>query len=199
MAELKKLHYKLGDSLEWILEALSQEDESEETILRRKRALGSLAYAKDILKGSVSAVDDSKLSEQRTLSARVDDRGNVPAISPGQSHASGYPHLSSSSLTTGFEARRIVKLQNENTERRRGLGHSSSSPSLSSHSGLLSPAGALPRTPWVRADDKPGSTYSSPELALSKPEQRSASSPSRPMQPEAPEKPPIQHDPLGVL
>jgi hypothetical protein len=193
------LQHKLGVSLEWILEALSQEDESAETTTRRRQALESLAYAKDILKGSILAVDDTKLFGQRTLNARVDDQGDVPAIYQGPSLISGYPHLSSDSPTTGFEAQRIVKLQNDNPERRRGLGHSSSSPSLTSRSALLSPAAALPRTPWIRAGDKPGGAYSSPELALSKPEQRSASSPSRPMQPEAPEKPPIQHDPLGVL
>lgn len=199
MAELKRLQHKLGDSLEWILEALSQQDESEETTIRKKQALESLAYAKDILKGSIPAVDDTKLSDRRILNARVDDQGDVPAISQGPSFTSGYPPLSISSPATGFEAQRIVKLQNDNLERRRGLGHSSSSPSLSSRSALLSPAAALPRTPWIRAGDKPGSTCSSPELALSKPEQRPASSPSRPMQSEAPEKPPIQHDPLGVL
>lgn len=196
MVELKRLQHKLGDSLEWILEALSQEGESEETIIRRKQALESLAYAKDVLKGSISAVDDTKLSDRRTLNARMDIQGGVPAISQGPSFASGYPPLSSSPPTTRFEAQRVVKLQNDNPERRRGLGHSSSTPSLSSR---LSPAAALPRTPWIRAGDKPGSTRSSPELALSKPEQRSTSSPSRPMQSEAPEKPPIQHDPLGVL
>jgi hypothetical protein len=82
-------------------------------------------------KGSVSVVDDTKLFDERALKARVDAQDNIPAIPQGLSHISGYPTLLNNSPTTRLEVQGIVKLQNDNPERRRGLGHSSSSPSLS--------------------------------------------------------------------
>jgi len=194
MTELKKLQQKVGDSLEWILEALSQGDEGESAVLRKEQALESLAYAKNILKGSVSAVDDTRLFDERALMARIDAQESIPATSRGISHISGYPALSSSSPTTRLEAQRVVISQNDNPERRRGLGHSSSSPSLNNPSARLFPV--LPRTPWAHVHDRPASTYSSAE---SKPQERSAPLSSRPIQTEASAKPPIQHDPLGVL
>lgn len=196
MAELKKLQHKVGDSLEWILESLSQDDESESAVLRRKQALESLAYAKNVLKGSVSAVDDTKLFDEKALAERVDAQESIPTAFQGLSHISGYPPLPINSPTTRFEAQGIVKSQNDNPERRRGLGHSSSSPSLSVR---LSPASALPRTQWTPVHEKPASTYSSAEFTPLKPQQRSTPSSSRPIQTEAPAKPQIQHDPLGVL
>lgn len=199
MAELKKLQHKIGDSLEWILESLSQEDESELAVLRRKQALESLAYAKNILKGSVSAVDDTKLFDEKALKARADAQECISETPQGLSHVSSYPPLPSSLPTTRFEVQRIVKSQNDNPERRRGLGHSSSSPSLNNFSARPPPAMTSPRTPWAPVDEKPASTRSSAESTPPKPQQRSTSSPSRPIQTEAPVKPPIQHDPLGVL
>jgi len=194
MAELKKLQQKVGDSLEWILETLSQGDEGESAVLRRAQALESLAYAKNILKGTVSVIDDTRLFDERALVAQIDAQESVPATSLGISHVSGYPTLPSSLPTTRLEVQRIVTSQNDDTERRHGLGHSPSSPSLNNFSARLSPA--LPRTPWAHVHDRPASTYSSAE---SKPQKRSASSSSRPIQTEASAKPPIQHDPLGVL
>jgi len=195
MAELKKLQHKVGDSLQWILESLSQDDESGSAVLRRKQALESLAYARDILKGSVSAVDDTKLFDEKTLKARVDVQEGIPATFHGLSHVSGYPPLPSSPPTIRLETQGTVKTQNDNPERRRGLGHSSSSPSLSARQ---SPAAALPRTQWTPVHDKPASNYSSVEFPPPKPQQRSIPSSSRPIQTEAPANP-IQHDPLGVL
>jgi len=196
MTELKRLQHKVGDSLEWILESLSQDDESESAVPRRNQALESLAYARDILKGSVSAVDDTKLFDEKALRTRVDARESVSATFQGLSHVSGYPPLPSSPPTIRLETQGTVKLQNDNPERRRGLGHSSSSPSLSARQ---SPAAALPRTQWTPVHDKPASNYSSIEFAPTKPQQRSIQSSSRPIQTEAPANPPIQHDPLGVL
>lgn len=196
MAELKKLQHKIGDSLEWILETLSQEDEGEPAAFRRKQALESLAYAKNVLKGSVSAVDDAKLFDEKAVKARVDARESTLPTSQGLPHISGYTPLPGSLPTTRLEAQRIVKSQNDSPERRRGLGHSSSTPSLNNFSARLSPAAALPRTPWTPVHDKSASTNSS---APPKPQQRPASSSSRPIQTETPAKPQIQHDPLGVL
>jgi len=198
MAELKRLQYKIGDSLGWILDTLSQEDGGEPAVLRRKQALESLAYAKNILQGSISAVDDTKLLDEKPIAARVDFQEGVPPTH-GLLHDSGYPTLPSSLPTTRLEAQRIVKLQNDNPERRRGLGHSSSSPSLNNLSIRPSPSTALPRTPWTPVHGKPAGSNPSPELAAPKPQQRSAPSSSRPIQTERPTKSPIQHDPLGVL
>ncbi|KAF9650831.1 RabGAP/TBC [Thelephora ganbajun] len=197
MVELKKLQKKIGDSLEWILETLSQEDEGEPAVLRKQQALGSLAYAKDILKGSVSAVDDSRLFDERALNMRTDAQESIPATAQGLPHVFGYPPLPNSSPTTRVEAQGMVTSQSNNPERRHGLGHSSSSPSLNDPSARLSPA--LPRTPWTPVHDKPASIYSPVEAIPPKPQQRSASSSSRPIQTETSAKPPIQYDPLGVL
>lgn len=193
---MKKLQQKIGDSLEWILETLSQGDEGELAFLRKRRALESLAYAKNILKGSVSTIDDARLFDEETRRARAGAQEGTPTTDQGLSHISGYPPLPINSPTTRFEAQGIVKSQNDNPERRRGLGHSSSSPSLSVR---LSPASALPRTQWTPVHEKPASTYSSAEFTPLKPQQRSTPSSSRPIQTEAPAKPQIQHDPLGVL
>ena len=200
MAELKRMQQKIGDSLEWIIEALSQEGGGESAVLRKQQALESLAYAKNILKGSVSVVDDNRLFDEKALKARVDAQEMIPATVQGLSHISAYPPhptLPSSSPTTNLEAQRIVTPQNDNPERRRGLGHSSSSPSLNSLPARLSPV--LPRTPWTAVHDKAASIYSPAEPTPPKPPQRSVSSSSRPTQTETSAKSPIQHDPLGVL
>lgn len=194
---MKKLQQKIGDSLEWILEAISQEDEGESVVLRKRQALGSLAYARSILKGSVSVVDDTRLFDEKTLKARIEAQEGVTTIGQGSPHISGYPPLPGSPKSAGLEARRIVTSKNDNPERRRSLGHSSSSPSLTDLSTQLSPG--LPRTPWTHLHDKTVNAYSSPISTPPKPQQRSASSSSRPTQTEASAKPPIQHDPLGVL
>ena len=192
---MKKLQRKIGDSLEWILEAISQEDESEPVALKKRQALESLAYAKGVLKGSISAVDDARLFDEKALKARTEAQEGVPATSQGLPHVSGYPHSPGSPPTAGLEARRIVTPRNDNSERRRSLGHSSSSPSLTDLSPRLSPA--LPRTPWTHLHDKTVNTY--PSTGSTPPKPRSASAFSRPMETETPVKPPIQHDPLGVL
>lgn len=197
IAELKKLQHKIGDSLEWVLATLSQEDEGESTVLGRKQALESLAYAKDILKGSVSVVDYTRLFDEDTLKARVDTQQGIPAISQGLSHTPGYPPSPSSSLITRPEAQWIVKPQTDGPERRRSLGHSSSSPSLNNLSAR--PSSTLPRTPWTPVHDKLPNTYSFVEPIPPEPQQRSALSSSRPIQTETSAKPPIQRDPLGVL
>jgi len=194
---LKKLQQKLGDSLEWIIETFSQEDDGESTILRKRQALESLAYAKDVLKGSVSVVDDTRLFDEKALRAQEDTQASPPATIRVP-HVSGYPPLLGSPTSTWFDAQNTVTSQTNNPRRPRGLGHSSSSPSLSGLSVRLSPA--LPRTPWTPVSDKPASTDLSAESAPPKPQQRSASSPSRPIQTEiSAAKSPIQHDPLGVL
>ena len=193
MAELKKLQQKIGDSLEWILETFSQEGESESTALRKRQALGSLAYARSILKGSVSAVDDTRLFDENTLKARMEAQEGVITIGEGSPHISGYPPSPGSPPTAGLEARGIVTSRNDNPDRRRSLGHSSSSPSLTDLSTRLSPI--LPRTPWTHLHDKTVNTYS-PAGSTPKPQQPFSS---RPTQTETSTKPPIQHDPLGVL
>jgi hypothetical protein len=110
MAELKKLQQKIGDSLEWILETLSQEDESESAVLRKRQALESLAYAKDILKGSVLAVDDTRLLRRKgAQGARVDGQGIHPSNLPR------YPHFLATPFVVirpplGFEAQRIAEV-----------------------------------------------------------------------------------------
>ena len=196
MAELKKLQQKIGDSLEWILETLSQEDEGEPAVLRKRQALESLAYAKNILKGSVSVVDDNRLFDEKTLRARAGAQEDTLTIGQGFPHVSGYPPLPSSP-TSGLETERTTISRNDNPERRRSLGHSSSSPSLTNLSARLSPT--LPRTPWTPVHDGKANTYPSVGSTPAKQQQRSASSSSRPMQTETSAKPPIQHDPLGVL
>jgi TBC1 domain family member 5 len=193
MAELKRLQQKLGDSLEWILEALSQEDDGEPAILRKRQALESLAYAKHVLKGSVLAIDDAKLFDETALKARENTQEATPATSQ-ISHVSGYPPLPG----TWLEAQTTVVSQAHSLERRRGLGHSSSSPSLSNPSVRLSTI--LPRTPWNPVSDKPTTTDSSAKSTPPKPQQLSAPSSSRPIQAETlATNPPVQHDPLGVL
>ena len=195
MAELRRLQRKLGDSLEWIIETISQEDGGEPGALRKRQALESLEYAKSILKGSVSAVDDTRLFDEDTLKARIEAQEGVPATSQDSFHVSGYPPSPGSPPTAGLEARRIVTPRNDRSERRRSLGHSSSSPSLTDFSPRLSPA--LHRTPWSHLHDK--SVNSSAGSTPLKPQQSSASSSPRPIETEASAKPPIQHDPLGVL
>lgn len=197
VTELKKLQQKLGDSLEWILETFSQEDDGEFTILRKRQALESLTYAKDVLKGSVSAVDDTRLFDEKALRARENTQATTLATTQ-VSHISGYPPLLGSPTSTWFDAQNTVTSQTNNPRRPRGLGHSSSSPSLSGPSVRLPPV--LPRTSWTPVSDKPASTDQSAESTSPKPQQRSASSPSRPIQTEtSAAKSPIQHDPLGVL
>jgi len=196
VAELKKLQQKIGDSLEWILETISQEEEGEPAALRKQQALGSLAYARSVLKGSVPAVDDTRLFDEETLKTRIEAQEGV-STGQGSSHVSGYPASPSSPPTAGREARMIVTPRNDNPERRRSLGHSSSSPSLTDLSTRLSPV--LPRTPWTHLHDKTVNTYSSAGSTPPKPQQRSGSSSSRPTQTETSAKPPVQHDPLGVL
>jgi TBC1 domain family protein 5 len=186
MAELKKLQQKIGDSLEWILETLSQEDESESAVLRKRQALESLAYAKNILKGSVVAVDDARLLDGGVFKGRVGGQESIPATGQG---------LSTNSPTVRLEG--IATSQNDIPERPRGLGHSSSSPSLNRLSAQLSPG--LPRTPWTPVHDKPASADLSTGSAPPKPQRRSVSFSSRPIETETSAKPPIQHDPLGVL
>jgi len=193
MAELRKIQQRVGDSLEWIIEALSQEGGDASVALRKQQALESLAYAKNVLKGTVSVVDDTRLFDEK---ARVDAQEQNPATTPALSHISGYPPIPSNSPTTRVEAQRIVIPRNDSPERRRGLGHSSSSPSLTNHSARVSPT--LPRTSWAPVRGGAGGTYSPGEPPFSKPQQRSASSSSRPTQTETPAKP-IQHDPLGAL
>lgn len=197
VAELKKLQQKIGDSLGWIIEALSQDGEGEPASLRKQQALESLAYAKNILKGSVSTVDDTRLFDEKTLETRAEAQETVPATDQDSPHISGYFPSPSSSPTTRPEVQRIATSQNDNRDRRRSLGHSSSSPSLTSISTRLSPT--LPRTPWTQAHDKPASAYPLTGSTPAKPQPRSASSSSRPRRTETPAKPPIQHDPLGVL
>lgn len=197
MAELRKLQQKLGDSLEWILEALSQEDDGEPTILRKRQALESLAYVKQVLKGSVSTVDDTRLFDEKTLKAQeiIEESTSPTAQIP---HVSGYPPLPGSPPNNWLEAQKVVVSQANNPERRRGLGHSSSSPSLGNPSVRLSTI--LPRTPWTPVSDNPVTTDLSAEYTPPKSQQRSASSPARPIQAEtSATNPPIQHDPLGVL
>ena len=194
---MKKLQQKIGDSLEWILETISQEDEGESVALSKRQALGSLAYARSILKGSVTAIDDTRLFDEKTLKARTEAQEGVSTTGQGSPHVSGYPPSPGSPPTAGLEARRIVTPRNDNTERRRSLGHSSSSPSLTDFSTRLSPV--LPRTPWTHLHDKTVNTYPSARSTPPRPQQRSPSSSSRPTQTETPVKPPIQHDPLGVL
>ena len=194
---MKKLQRKIGDSLEWILETISQEDGDESVALRKRQALESLAYAKGILRGSTSAIDDTKLFDEKTLKARIEAQEGVPASVQGSPHVSGYPPSPGSPPTAGLEPRRIVTPRNDNPERRRSLGHSSSSPSLTDLSTRLSPG--LSRTPWTHLHDKPVNTYSSTGSTPPKPQQRSASSSSPPIQTETSAKPPVQHDPLGVL
>lgn len=196
MAELKKLQQKIGDSLEWIFEALSREDGGEPANFRKQQALESLAYAKNVLKGSVSGVDDNRLFDERTLRARAGYQESTLVIDQGFPQVSGYPPLPNSP-TAGLETEGTVASPSTNHERRRSLGHSSSSPSLTNLSARLSPT--LPRTPWTHVHDDKGRMYSSTGPTPAKPQQRSASSSSRPMQPETSAKPPIQHDPLGVL
>lgn len=198
---MKKLQQKIGDSLEWILETLSQGDEGELAFLRKRRALESLAYAKNILKGSVSTIDDARLFDEETRRARAGAQEGTPTTDQGLPHISGYLPLPSSSPTTRLEAQRTMASKNVNPERRRSLGHSSSSPSLTTLSTRPSPAAALPRTPWTSVHDKAGSTHPPIGSTPTKPPQRSASSPSRPIQAETSAKPPAQYesDPLGVL
>ena len=197
MAELKKLQQKLGDSLEWILEALTREDDGESTILRKRQALESLAYAKHVLKGSVSGVDDTRLFDERSLRAR-DHTQESPAATIQIPHISGYPPLPGSPPSTWLEVQRAATSQANNPERRRGLGHSSSSPSLGNPSAR--PSTILPRTPWTPVSDKPATTDSSAESASPEPQQRPGSASPRPIQAEtSAANPPIQHDPLGVL
>ena len=195
MAELKKLQQKIGDSLEWILDTLSQEDESESAVLRKRQALDSLAYAKNILKGSVVAVDDARLLDGKVFKGRVGGQESIPATGQGLSHISGYSSLPTNSPTVRLEG--IATSQNDIPERPRGLGHSSSSPSLNRLSAQLSPG--LPRTPWTPVHDKPASADLSTGSAPPKPQRRSVSFSSRPIETETSAKPPIQHDPLGVL
>ena len=194
---MKKLQRKIGDSLEWILETISQEEEGESMTLRKRRALDSLAYARSVLKGSVPVVDDTRLFDEKTLGAQIEALEGVTTTGQGLPHISGYPPSPGSPPTAGLEARRIVTPSNDGSERRRSLGHSSSSPSLTDFSTRLSPA--LPRTPWTHFHDKTVNTHSSAGSTPPKPQQRSASSSSRPTQTEISAKPPIQHDPLGVL
>jgi len=195
MAELRKLQEKIGDSLEWILETLSQEND-DESIPRKQQALESLTYAKDILKGTVSVVDDARLFNEKTLRRRENTQENTPATQA--SRISGYPPFPSSPVNSWPNTQKTVTSQANDPERRRGLGHSSSSPSLSNISVRLSPV--LPRTPWTPVPNKPASSDPSAESTPPKPPQRSASSSSRPTQTETPAaKSPIQHDPLGVL
>ena len=197
MAELKKLQQKLGDSLEWILEALSQEAEDESTVLRKRQALESLTYAKHVLKGSVSVVDDTRLFDEKALKAQEDTQKSTSAIAR-VAHVSGYPPLPGSPPSTWLEPQNTVVSRANNIERRRGLGHSSSSPSLGNPSVRLSTI--LPRTPWTPVSDKPTTADSSAESTPPEPQQRSASTPSRPIQTETlAANPPVQHDPLGVL
>ena len=197
MAELIKLQQKLGDSLEWILETFSQEDGDEPAILRKQQALKSLTYAKDVLKGTVPIVDDTKLFDEKALRARENTQAGTPATSQ-VSHGSGHSPLLSSSTSTWLDAQKTATSQTDNLRRARGLGHSSSSPSLSGTSFLRPPV--LPRTPWTSVSDKSASTDPFAEPNPPKPQQRSASSPSRPIRTEtSATKSPIQHDPLGVL
>ena len=196
MVELKRLQQKLGDSLEWILEALSQEDDGESAILRKRQALESLAYAKQVLKGSVSAVDDAKLFDKKALKVRENTQDGTPATTQIP-HISGYPPLPGSPPTTWLEVQKTTASQANSPERRRGLGHSSSSPSLSNPS-VRQPT-TLPRSPWTSVSDKPATMGPSAESTPLKPRQLSASS-SRPIQTEtSAANPPVQHDPLGVL
>lgn len=195
MAELRKLQEKIGDSLEWILETLSQEND-DESIPRKQQALESLTYAKDILKGSVSVIDDARLFNEKPLRRRENTQENTPTTQA--SRISGYPPFPSSPVNSWPDTQKTVTSQANDPERRRGLGHSSSSPSLSNNSVRLSPV--LPRTPWTPVPNKQPSSDPSAESTPPKPPQRSASSSSRPTQTEkSAAKPPIQHDPLGVL
>jgi TBC1 domain family protein 5 len=195
MAELKKLQQKLGASLEWILEALSQEAEGGSATPRKQQALESLAYAKDVLKGSVSVIDDARLFGEMSRENRQE---NTQEAAHGLSHVSGYPPFPGSLPGTRLEVRKAATSQITSPERRRGLGHSSSSPSLSSPSVRLT--AHLPHTLRIPVHEKPADADSPLESALPRPPpQRSASSSSRPIHTETSAKSPIRHDPLGVL
>jgi TBC1 domain family protein 5 len=193
MAELKKLQKKLGDSLEWILEALSEEGENEPTILRKRQALESLAYAKDVLKGTALLTDDARLFDGRALKTQENVEGSSLETTQAP-HVSGYPPLSGSPSGTWPEMQQTL-----NPECRRGLGHSSSSPSLSNPSVRLSPV--LPRAPWNPTSDKVATVDSPAESGTPpKPTQTSSSPASRHGSAEtSAAKLPVHHDPLGVL
>lgn len=194
-AELKKLQQKLGASLEWILEALSQEVETGSTTPRKQQALESLAYAKDVLKGSVSVIDDARLFGEK---AREKPQESTQEAAHGLSHASGYPPFPGSLPGARLEMRRTATSQVTGSERRRGLGHSSSSPSLSSPSVQLSPP--LPHTLRIPVHETTTDADSPLDSALPKPPpQHFVSSSSRPIHTETSAKSPIRRDPLGVL
>jgi TBC1 domain family protein 5 len=85
---VKSLQRKLGDSVEWIVDALLQDEESADpaklkSVREKKReALESLSYVRDVLKGRTTDIDEEQLFNPEVLLKRRTGSGETPLAKP---------------------------------------------------------------------------------------------------------------------
>ena len=86
IAQLRSMNKRLGESLEWILEALQNEsdfkDREGSLHEQRRDALESLSYVKDVLLGKVTRVEDSRLARSKQEDTVV----KTPLTTPPPNH-----------------------------------------------------------------------------------------------------------------
>lgn len=174
VAEGKSLQRKLGDSVEWIVDVLLQDEgstdpETLKLVRQRKReALESLAYVRDVLKGRTTVVDEEQLFSVEEMVKR---NAHVPrSISPPAPHP----------VSVGPRLRSSQESMSSNGSRR---------PSQSSP-----PRKSSTQSPWMSFADTNGTRpppsgrplMSYPPSVIEPPSEQAPRSK-------------IRHDPLGVL
>ncbi|EMD34418.1 hypothetical protein CERSUDRAFT_158895 [Gelatoporia subvermispora B] len=134
ISQLRSLQKRLGDSVEWIVDALLQDegsstDEEKTNAIRKKKreALESLSYVRDVLKGNATEVDEERLvgeeewnrrkskerqdKEAKEAAAALSRQGNTPTppqpVATAPIPASRSPPASSRAVPDYFTPPRV--------------------------------------------------------------------------------------------
>lgn len=80
ITQLRSTNKRLGESLEWILHVLQNEDVNDQERLHQQRneALESLSHVKDVLLGKVTGVEDSRLVHSKNEDTDVKQPPTFP-------------------------------------------------------------------------------------------------------------------------
>ncbi|OJT12238.1 TBC1 domain family member 5 [Trametes pubescens] len=112
ITQLQGLQRKLGDTVSWVVDTLLL-DESEitdetgkKTVARRKReALECLSYVRDVLKGSVTTVEDDRLVSEEELRRRREKEKQEREAAEALSRRHSTPHVPQPAASIPIEAR----------------------------------------------------------------------------------------------